>query len=159
MIWKDVEGYEGAYQISDTGLVRNKKGLMKIGDNGHGYKYISLRRDGKKKNHYIHRLVADAFVDHPSGKDVVNHRDYDTSNNNAHNLEWCTQKENIAYSKIHMKGRRNRTNTSTGERYICLRKKSHRYRITIDKKEYPTTGTLEEAIALRDKILREKGVV
>lgn len=71
------------------------KGKALIGyDNGKGYKAVSINRN----NYYIHRLVAFAYIHNPEGKDYVNHIDCDKSNNRASNLEWCTNKENVAHA-------------------------------------------------------------
>ena len=62
--------------------------------NGKGYRYITLMSDKKRKNHYIHRLVAKAFIDNPLEKHEVNHIDGDKTNNHVYNLEWVTHIEN-----------------------------------------------------------------
>lgn len=115
-IWKDIESYEGLYQISNFGRVRSldvwlrnslngtkrlKKGkLVSLTDNGRGYKIASLSNLGRK-NHYIHRLVAKHFIDNKNKHNEVNHLDGDKSNNNYYNLEWCSKSENCAHaSKI-----------------------------------------------------------
>jgi hypothetical protein len=70
---------------------------MKLGDNGHGYKFVSLCYGKKRyKNKYVHRLVASSFIANhrPSIRTQVNHIDGVKSNNCASNLEWCDQSEN-----------------------------------------------------------------
>lgn len=166
--WKDVQGYEGRYKISNLGRVMSlkkwdvnlrcytdKETLLSPTDNGHGYLIVGLRKDKRKKNHYVHRLVASAFVEKKDGCNYVNHKDYDTQNNIALNLEWCTQKQNIQHSSHRMRHRNSYSKTNTGEQYISLRK--GRYRLVIDRKEYPTSSTLEEAVRKRDELL--KGVI
>lgn len=169
-IWKDIENFEGFYQISNFGRVKSLKKwcgnkhlskwidsekILKPTDNGRGYLIIAFNTNGKKKNYYIHRLVATHFLNKPINKNIVNHKDYNKHNNNVNNLEWCTQKENIKYSINNMKHRKNITHSNTGERYICYRKKTKVYRVIIDKKEYGSFKTLEEAKIIRDKILNE----
>lgn len=160
-IWKDVVGYEGSYKVSNLGRIKSNiytiPRLMNPTDNGNGYMIIGLWKDSKRKNHYVHRLVAEAFVENPKGYKYVNHLDQNKMNNNASNLEWCTQRENVLYSVERMRHRKTVSHTNTGEMYICYRKKCRRYRITIDNKEYPSAKTLEEAIQRRNEIL--KGVV
>jgi hypothetical protein len=55
-------------------------------------------KNRKKKNMYIHRLVAEAFIDNPENKKFVNHIDYDKANNNIDNLEWVTHSENVIHA-------------------------------------------------------------
>ena len=67
-------------------------------DNGHGYMHIGLRDGTKdKKQFYVHRLVAQAFIPNPDNLPQVNHKDCNVSNNCAENLEWCTEEYNLAY--------------------------------------------------------------
>jgi len=172
--WKDIKGYEGLYQISNYGNVRSldkyvnhsRKGkrlikgkIMSATDNGNGYKIVGLKKDGKRRNHYIHRLVADAFIPNPDKKNCVNHIDYNRSNNNANNLEWCTTKENIHHSINNMSHPRSFTRTNTGEKYIYKRKGTNKYRVVIYHKEYSSCDTLEEAIKKRDLLIKELNYV
>ena len=106
-IWKDIEGYNGKYQISNTGEVRSfskwKNGnLLKGGTCGNPgpYRYVALVGSGRDdiKSIYIHRLVATYFVENPNGYNEVNHIDGNTLNNNAENLEWCSHLENMRHA-------------------------------------------------------------
>ena len=164
-IWKDVVGYEGLYQVSNTGKIKALftfkygKGYIKSerlvkGWNNRGYHSIGLTKNKEIHNYYVHRLVAMAFIPNPNNKPYVNHIDYNPLNCNADNLEWCTQKENVNWSKKHMCHRKTKAYSNTGERYISFRKTKNLYRVIIDKKEH-TVKTLEEAIKLRDKLLLE----
>lgn len=114
-IWKDIEGYEGMYQVSNIGRVRaldrvkpNSGGQIAKGhilpqsDNGHGYRFVSLWKFNKGRRFYVHRLVASAFIPNPNNFPIINHKDENKSNNRYENLEWCTQKYNINYGN-HMK--------------------------------------------------------
>ena len=72
VIWKDIKGYEGKYQVSNKGRVRSldykgtkKKKLLKASTNKEGYIQIRLYKNGKGKTYFIHRLVAQAFLDNP----------------------------------------------------------------------------------------------
>ena len=94
--WKKIIGFEN-YEISNLGQVKNKNGLiMKSWDDSHGYSDIKLKgNDGVTKHKKVHRLVAEAFILNPNNKKEVNHKDFDTKNNNKNNLEWVTPKENV----------------------------------------------------------------
>ncbi len=107
-IYKDIKGYEGLYQISNLGNIRSldrqswngnsyftlKGKQLKPANNGHGYLWVYLSKDGKTKYNYIHRLVAEAFIENPENKPCVNHIDFDRQNNCVENLEWVTYTEN-----------------------------------------------------------------
>jgi hypothetical protein len=98
-MWKDVEGYEGRYQISDEGQVkRNYKNkpsrILKNRSTNYGYATVSLSKNGEARTCAVHRLVANAFLDRPEGSTEVNHKDGNKMNNNVSNLEWVTQAEN-----------------------------------------------------------------
>jgi hypothetical protein len=103
-VWKDIKGFEGLYQVSNTGKVfsirRNKILQGKI--DRYGYQCVVLW-DGKNNYRTIHRLVADAFVPHIKGCNVVNHLDCNKLNNNADNLEWTTVKGNTKHAYDHSK--------------------------------------------------------
>ena len=99
-IWKDIEGYEGLYQVSNKGQVKslkryrnngNGKYLQKekilksyIGKNG--YCIVDLYKNGKRKKCLLHRLVAEAFIYNPQNKPCINHIDCHKTNNNINNL-------------------------------------------------------------------------
>lgn len=152
--WKPIKDYEGLYEVSNLGRVKNyKEKILSPFDNGNGYLVVTLFKNKKKKNHYIHRLVAFTFLPNPNHLEYVNHLDFNTKNNNVSNLEICTQKTNILHSVNKMKHRKSVTHTNTGEKYIYYRKDRDNYRIVIDKKEYSTSKTLKEAIEKRDEFL------
>lgn len=99
-IWKNIEGYEGKYQVSNLGQVKSMIGQEKVlhpKKHRNGHLQIGLHKDKKRKTMYIHRLVAQAFIPNPDNLPCVNHKDENPSNNNVDNLEWCTQKYNCNY--------------------------------------------------------------
>lgn len=103
--WKDVIGYEGLYLVSDMGQVKSMytKKIMSPGDNGRGYKFVSLAKCGRKQRFYVHRLVAMAFVPNPENKPQVNHMDCNKWNNSANNLEWVDIYEQMHHASINGK--------------------------------------------------------
>lgn len=99
--WKDAKGYEGIYQVSRTGKIRRiykdgeiKSEYLKPFKNK-GYDIAPLYANHKRKNKFVHRIVAETFIPNPNNYPVVNHIDGDKCNNCVENLEWCTQKHNI----------------------------------------------------------------
>lgn len=99
-LWKDVVDYEDLYEVGNYGRVKNKKRdkLLSPYIDRAGYIKVGLYKDGKKKNQYVHRLVAMAFIDNPEEKSDVNHIDGDKTNNHVENLEWNTRGENIRHA-------------------------------------------------------------
>ena len=97
--WKKVKDFEGTYEISNFGNIKNKSGkILKPFDNK-GYLRIGLSKDGKISKHLIHRLVARHFISEPPNEDSqVNHMDMNRKNNHFKNLEWTSPKENIRHS-------------------------------------------------------------
>lgn len=137
LIWKDVVGYEGIYEVSSSGLVRTKEGkttftqrhgirkwkqriLKDKTPNGRDYR-VALYKDGKPKYFLVHRLVAEAFLQKAEGKNCVNHKDGNPKNNNVSNLEWCdhTENNNHAFDNGLMSTNKKITlvNKKTGEKH------------------------------------------
>ena len=120
-IWKDIKGYEHKYQISNFGNVKikenkfmkmnmgeirehiQKEKIMKPTNNGKNYLKIGLYKDNKHKNKYIHRLVAEHFLDNKYNLPQVNHKDGNKHNNHINNIEWVSAKENMHHSKNKLK--------------------------------------------------------
>ena len=105
-IWRDIAGYEGHYQVSNTGEVRSVKNgpfLLKGDHQRNGYKRVYLWLNGGKKNFCVHRLVAEAFIPNPFHLTDVNHLDEDKDNNAVWNLEWCTHLYNMNYGNVRRK--------------------------------------------------------
>ena len=103
-IWKDIEGYEGLYQISNKGNVKSlnyrntgRSQNLVPKTNNSGRLWVELALNGKTKPMLIHRLVAMAFIPNPFNYPQINHKDENVRNNNVDNLEWCTREYNIKY--------------------------------------------------------------
>ena len=111
-IWKDIEGYEGRYQVSNMNNIKSlertvwdnrgyyrtvHERILKARKNNNGYLQVSLWKDGKAKKYLVHQLVAQAFCENPEGYTEVNHLDEDKTNNCADNLEFCSRSYNCNY--------------------------------------------------------------
>ena len=104
-IWKDIEGYEGLYKVSNMGRVKSlnyrytgKEGILKVVKLNNGYLQVQLCKDGKAKGYLVHRLVAQAFLFNPNNLPVINHKDENKQNNKVENLEWCSSSYNNSYN-------------------------------------------------------------
>ena len=98
-MWKDIDGYEELYQVSDTGEVMNVRTgkILKAYKEKSGYLRVGLYKDGKEKSFRVHRLVAEAFIPNPLNLPEVNHKSEDKHDNRVENLEYCDRKYNINY--------------------------------------------------------------
>ena len=96
-LWKNIE-IATNYEVSNLGNIRNIKSgqILNPGISGNGYKQVSLKMNdtGKFKKQYVHRLVAQYWLDNPENKREVNHKNLDRTDNRAENLEWLTSSEN-----------------------------------------------------------------
>lgn len=108
-VWKDIEGYEGIYRVSNLGRVKSldrldgsgafrKSRLLKLSLASVGYFRVNLCAKGKYESLYVHRLVAKAFIPNIDNKPSVNHIDGNKKNNSINNLEWVTPKENTTHA-------------------------------------------------------------
>lgn len=122
MNWKPVKGYEGYYEVSDTGIVRGldrivpdsktgtkriKGRTMKRAENknksrdGDGYYVVNLRKLHTSRVVQVHKLVAEAFLPNDFNLPTINHKDGDKHNNSVSNLEWATYSGNNLHALSH----------------------------------------------------------
>jgi len=114
--WKDIEGYEGLYQISSNGRLKAlskqvfpsthpwrirsyPERIVDLLQNECGYNFYYLSKGGTSSKRTIHRLVAKAFMANPLNKPHVNHKNGNKIDNNISNLEWATPKENMVHAR------------------------------------------------------------
>lgn len=112
-VWKDIEGFEGLYQVSNFGRVKSlarymcPKGYSQLKTErllrthislDNGYVYVQLTKNSKGFTKKVHRLVAQTFISNLDNLPQVNHIDGNKQNNNVENLEWCTQSQNIQHA-------------------------------------------------------------
>ena len=97
----EIQGYDGLYSVTSDGRVwshpkgtNNKSGKWLALDNSTRYSVVCLVKDGQKKRHLVHRLVAQAHVPNPDCLSQVNHINGIRTDNRAENLEWTTASEN-----------------------------------------------------------------
>ena len=98
-IWKDIEGFEGLYKISNYGKVKAiRSNRICFGSyDKDGYRQLALSKNGVKKWFKVHRLVAGAFIANTDKFSDVNHKDEVKTNNHIENLEWCARAYNNQY--------------------------------------------------------------
>ena len=99
-IWKDIEGYENLYQVSNLGRVKSTRTnkIRKLSLGPRGYYACELCVDYNRDNRMVHNLVAKAFIPNPENKSLVNHINGIKTDNRVENLEWCTNSENVTHA-------------------------------------------------------------
>ena len=145
----DIKGYEDYYTISEDGKVWSKRRdkYLKGSNNTDGYLFVSLCKDGKRKQTTIHQLVALHYIENPEDKPEVDHKDRNVINNSVSNLRWVTKSEQNRNKKAY---------SNTGYKYISkvmcnnygyyrvAKQNIFSYSLRCDK------WTLEEAVEIRD---------
>lgn len=109
--WRDIQGYEGYYQVSNFGRIKSlprgnktprwrSQCAIRKQSIKNRYCHINLSKDGKIQWRAVHRLVALAFLPNPNNLPQVNHKDENPSNNHVSNLEWCDAIYNMNYGTV-----------------------------------------------------------
>lgn len=117
-IWKDIENYEGLYQVSNLGKIKSlSKNVKRISSKGKsytiyypekllkqyeskkGYLITQLSKNGKAETCIVHRMVAQTFISNPENKPQINHKNCNKKDNRIDNLEWVTNIENKLHAK------------------------------------------------------------
>ena len=149
--YRPIKDYEGLYEVSNFGNVRNVKRntLLKGSLDKDGYHRMCLSKDGKEKNFQVHRLVAIAFIPNDENKPTVDHIIRDLKNNNVNNLRWATFSEQMSN-----KGYYHRKQDGT-HHIRLLSNLTYRVRIEINKiRTSKSFKTLELAINFRDDFIK-----
>ena len=101
-VWKDIEGYEGLYMISDMGRVKSlnygrtgEEKIIKPCKHKNGYLQVCLCKNSKHNKFLVHRLAATAFIPNPENKPCIDHINTIKNDNRVENLKWVTHKENM----------------------------------------------------------------
>ena len=134
-VWKDIEGYEGLYQVSNMGRVKSLRKAYTFFRNGKershpikprvlrqtlntwGYPSVVLCKDKVRKTQVVHILVAKAFIPNPENKPSVDHENTVTTDNRVENLRWMTQKEQINNNVLTCERVKKRS-SELGKKYI-----------------------------------------
>jgi hypothetical protein len=163
-VWKDIQDYEGVYQVSNFGNVKSldrivnkpngvsymRKGkLCKQSKSNLGYMTVGFTVNNVKVNKYVHRLVAESFITNINNYPQVNHIDCNKTNNRMYNLEWCTNSQNHIHAsknglnKLHLhrvvySGEKNGRSLLTKEQVLEIKQKYIPYKYSAKKlsKEY-----------------------
>ena len=128
-IWKDIEGYEGKYQVSNLGRVKKIYKTVQekiIKSHIHEeYCVIGLYKNSRRKSFRLHRLLAKAFIQNIDNKPYINHINGIKHDNRLENLEWVTQSENTqhAYDTGLAHGNNNifRIKSGAGQNHHCYK--------------------------------------
>lgn len=148
--WKDIEGYEGRYQVSDLGGVKStafkQRYLLRNGQEAwrttrerlisrqitnSGYFIVHLYADGKRKAHTVHTLVAKAFIPNPNGLPEVNHRDGRKSNCRVINLEWSSRVDNKRHAvELGLNTQAKQVIAPSGKTYPSIAQAAHGERVS-----------------------------
>ena len=152
-IWKNIENYEGLYQVSNLGRVksldridnigRKRKGrILKAQQINSGYLQVPLWKNNKVELKRVHRLVAEAFLDNPDNLPEVNHKNEIKTDNRVENLEFCDSFYNARYETALERRRKANTNHPSYSKKV--------YQYSLDGEliaEYPSTMEVQRQLA------------
>ena len=95
-MWRDIPNFEGLYQISSTGKIRNRhKQILKPFLNNNGYLRINLYKERVVYKYMVHVLVAKTYLENPNNLSDVNHKNNKRKDNRVSNLEYVSHSDNI----------------------------------------------------------------
>ena len=148
-----LKGYFDNYEISNLCNLRNKETgkILKSALNKNGYLYFSIINKKVKKNKYLHRLMAETFIENPLGKLEVNHINGNKLDNSVNNLEWATRREN----QSHYFANNNKTSKFLGVSYFKNTGKWRAY-IRLNRKLISLGHYLSENEAYQARVNFEK---
>ena len=134
-IWKTINEYPN-YKVSNTGKVKSikrnvkskndsmrtiRERILKPSKHRNGYLNVAIFKEKKRKDMYIHRLVAEAFIPNPNNLHQVNHINEIKTDNRVENLEWCTQEYNNNYGTHYKKvSKANTNNIKISKLVMCI---------------------------------------
>ena len=148
-VWRQIEGYE-SYAVSNTGKVRGPRRLLTGFVSKCGYQVISLSSKNNVIKKSVHRLVAEAFLENPDNKSVVDHINRNKSDNRVENLRWVTYNENNLNTPCKTREMFGLRWHSRGSGYYEIR-----FGPKGNEKSYGTAITLEDAKQKRDEALKQ----
>jgi hypothetical protein len=151
-VWKDIQNYEGLYQISNLGRIKSIKRNIYLKQRlTKDYYRINLYNNNVVKSYFVHRLIGFAFIPNPNNLLEIDHIDRNKKNNNLSNLRWVTRSDNAINTTrcINTSGQRNIIQTFDNDKTF--------YRVIIKRNNIKITDKrfeiLEEAIEYRDNYL------
>lgn len=98
--WKPIVGYEGNYEVSDLGRIKNvKRGKILIPQNARGYRRVDLCKNGVRKLIQVHKMVCAAFIGPCPENQEINHKNGVRDDNRLENLEYLTRQNNALHAR------------------------------------------------------------
>ena len=154
-LWKDIEGFEGLYQVSTWARVRSldrwitykngrkrfyKSRIKTTSYDKYGYVIVKLCKNSKCYDKKVHRLVAEAFISNPKNLPCINHKDEVKDNNYPFNLEFCTYEYNNNYGTKNERAAKTNTNGKRSKKVYQYNKKGNLIKIWVSASETGRNG-------------------